>query len=168
MASTTADPVDTKIEAEFDKLDLNQNGYLDWSDYQILIDRYKQTARVGDDDRRIRALQAFYQLHWLELLRHADVAEERLSKEQFVTATRGVTSDTSRINVTEAGGHVIFDLIDLNGDGEISADELSRYLEGVWKIKGSESVYSLEELDRDGNQTISREEFVSGIQEHLQ
>ena len=168
MASTTADPVEAKIETEFVKLDLNKDGHLDWSDYEILIDRYRKTSRVGDGDRRIKALRAFYQMHWAELLRHAGVDKDRLSKEQFVSATRKVTEDTSRINVTEAGGHVIFDLIDVDGDGEISADELSRYMQGVWQIKESDASYAMQELDRDGNQSISREEFVSGVRDHLQ
>lgn len=168
MARTTADPVDTKIEAEFDKLDLNHDDHLDWSDYEILIGRYRRTAGVGEDDRRIRALRAFYQMHWLELLRHAGVDGDRLSKDQFVAATRRATSDTSRLDVTESGGHVIFDLIDINGDGEISREELTRYLEGVWQIEESDAMYAFDELDRGGNQAISRDEFVSGIRGHLQ
>jgi Ca2+-binding EF-hand superfamily protein len=167
MASTTTDPVDTKIEAEFAKLDLNHDGYLDWSDYEVLVDRYRQTARVSEDDRRIKALRAFYQMHWLELLRHAGVDRDRLSKDQFIAATRQATSDTSRLDVTEVGGHVIFDLIDANGDGEISKEELTRYLQGVWQVDEAEAMYGFEALDRDKNQVISRDEFVSGIHEHL-
>ena len=55
MAGRTANLAETKIKSEFDKLDLNHDGYLDWSDYETLIDRYKRTARVSDDDRRARA-----------------------------------------------------------------------------------------------------------------
>jgi len=167
MAGTTADPVDTKIESEFHKLDLNHDGYLDWSDYEILIGRYKKTARVSEDDRRTRALRAFYQMHWLELLRYAGVEGDRLSKDQFVAATRLATTDTSRLNVAEVGGHVIFDLIDTNGDGEISKEELTHYLRGVWQIDGSDAMYDFDALDRDGDSVISRDEFVGGIHEHL-
>ena len=168
MAGKTADLVDTKIESEFDKLDLNHDGYVDWSDYETLIERYKRTARVGSDDRRARALRAFYEMHWLELLRHAGVDGNRLSKAQFVTATRLATTDTSRLNVAEVGAHVIFDLIDANGDGEISKDELSRYLQGVWQINESDAMYSFDALDLNRDSVISRDEFVTGIHEHLQ
>ena len=168
MAGRTANLADTKIKSEFDKLDLNHDGYLDWSDYETLIDRYKRTARVSDDDRRARALHAFYQMHWLELLRHAGVDGDRLSKDQFVAATRLATTDASRVNVAEVGGHVIFDLIDADGDGQISKDELARYLKGVWQIDQSDAMYSFAELDRNGDGVISRDEFVGGIHEHLQ
>ncbi|HET6291270.1 MAG TPA: hypothetical protein VFG15_31575, partial [Amycolatopsis sp.] len=69
MASRTADPADVMLEAEFDKLDLDHDGHLEWSDYETLIDRYRQTAGVTGDDRRIRAVRAFYEMHWMELLR---------------------------------------------------------------------------------------------------
>lgn len=167
MASRTADPVDVVIEAEFDKLDLNHDGQLEWSDYETLIDRYRQTARVSENDRRIRELRAFYQMHWMELLRHADVEGDRLSKGQFVGATRLATTDTSRINVAQVGGHVIFDLVDADGDGDISKDELTRYLQGVWQIDESEAMYSFDALDANKDGMISRAEFVNGIQEVL-
>jgi Ca2+-binding EF-hand superfamily protein len=115
----------------------------------------------------LQALRGFYQLHYAELLRHADVAAGELTKSQFVGATRSLTADTSRINAAEAGGHLIFDLIDTNGDGTISQDELTHYLTTVWKIDESEAVYNLEELDTDGDSRISRQEFVRGIQFHL-
>ncbi|OLZ52377.1 hypothetical protein BS329_13705 [Amycolatopsis coloradensis] len=167
MASRTADPVDVVIEAEFDKLDLDHDGQLEWSDYETLIDRYRQTAGVGEDDRRIRELRAFYQMHWMELLRHAQVEGHHLSKGQFVGATRLASSDTSRINVAQVGGHVIFDLVDADGDGEISHEELGRYLQGVWQIDQSDANFSFDALDANKDGRISRAEFVDGIQEVL-
>ncbi|HET6291283.1 MAG TPA: EF-hand domain-containing protein, partial [Amycolatopsis sp.] len=105
--------------------------------------------------------------HWMELLRHADVEGHRLSKSQFVAATRLAATDASRVNVAQVGGHVIFDLIDANGNGEISKEELSRYLRGVWQIDESEGIYDFDALDANKDGTISRDEFVNGIQEVL-
>jgi len=163
---TTAD-VDTKIETEFDNLDLNRDGKLDWSDYETLLGRYEQATGTGPEDRRLQALRGFYQLHYAELLRHAGVTSGELTKSQFVSAMRSLTADTTRINAAEAGGHLIFDLIDINGDGTISQDELSHYMTTVWKIDKSEGVYNLSVLDTDGDAQISRQEFVRGIQFHL-
>lgn len=168
MTGTTADPVEMKIEYEFDKLDGNRDGYVEWSDYDELVGRYKQTASVGDDDRRVRALEAFYRMHWLELMRHADVHEDRLSKEQFVTATRLATSDENRIKVHEVGAHVIFDLMDVDGDDSISKEELTRFLDHVWQIDETDAMYSLDALGADSGRMISREEFVGGINDHLE
>ncbi|WP_406640238.1 EF-hand domain-containing protein [Amycolatopsis sp. WGS_07] len=167
MTSAPADSVDALIEAEFDKLDLNHDGRLDWADYEILIDRYRKTAGVNDDDRRIQELRAFYQLHWLELLRHSGASGDRLSRNEFVEATRRTTGDANRLDAAKVGGHVIFDLVDADGDGSISRDELGRYLQGVWQIDQSDPRYDFDALDTNKDGVISREEFVSGIQEIL-
>ncbi|MGB3444781.1 MAG: hypothetical protein WBA97_39090 [Actinophytocola sp.] len=156
-----------KIEYEFDKLDGNRDGYVEWSDYDALVGRYKKVASVKEDDRRVRALEAFYRMHWLELLRHADTHEDRLSKDQFITATRLATSDENRLNVSDVGAHVIFDLIDVDADGAISKKELTRFLDHVWKIDQTDAMYSLDALGANGGRMISRDEFVSGISEHL-
>lgn len=168
MASTTTDSVDTMIEAEFDKLDLNHDGRLEWADYEILIDRYRKTAGVSEDDRRIRELRAFYQMHWMELLRHSGVDGDGLSKGEFVAATRRAADDTNRMDSAKVGGHVIFDLVDADGDGSISKEELGRYLRGVWQIDQSDPRYDFDALDANKDGVISRDEFVSGIQEVLQ
>ena len=168
MTGTTTGPVDAWFDSEFDTLDFNHDGYIDWSDYETLIGRYIQTAQIREGDRRAQALRAFYQMYWGELLRHADVEAGRLSKDQFVDATRRATNDTSRVNFTECGGHVIFDLIDINGDDQISKEELTRHLQGVWRTEDHEVMNALTALDRDGNKVISRKEFVGGIHDYFQ
>jgi Ca2+-binding EF-hand superfamily protein len=168
MAGKTADPIEMKIVYEFDKLDGNHDGYVEWSDYDTLVNRYKKTAKVKENDRRVRALEAFYRMHWLELLRHADTHEDRLSRTQYVTATRLATSDESRLKVSEVGAHVIFDLMDVDGDGSISNEELTSFLDNVWKIDKADTVYGLGALGADRGRMISRDEFVNGVNEHLE
>jgi Ca2+-binding EF-hand superfamily protein len=168
MAGKTADPIEMKIVYEFDKLDGNHDGYVEWSDYDALVNRYKKTAKVNENDRRVRALEAFYRMHWLELLRHADTHEDRLSRTQYVTATRLATSDESRLKVSEVGAHVIFDLMDVDGDGAISNEELTSFLDHVWKIDKTDAVYGLDALGTNRGRKISRDEFVNGVNEHLE
>ncbi|WP_330236460.1 EF-hand domain-containing protein [Streptomyces sp. NBC_00566] len=167
MTTTAQDVISVKLERSFDALDANQDGYLDWSDYQKLADRYIQAYRLGKDDRRARALQTFCQIYWLELLRHAGVDADRLSKEQFVTANRLAVIDTSRLNVTEGGGHAIFDVIDVDGDNEISKDEFARFLRDVWRSDAPDAMDSFAKLDTDGDGTISRYEFIRAVREHF-
>lgn len=169
MSSTTSDIVATKLGLSFDTLDANNDGHLDWSDYQALIDRYVQTYKVGKDDRRTRALEAFCQMYWLELLRHAGVQGNRpLTRDQFITANRLATIDTSRLNVVEGAGNVIFDFIDVDGDGEISKDEFARYLRDVWQIDAPDAMDTFTKLDTDGDGSISRQEFIRSAREYLQ
>ncbi|MGZ9934980.1 EF-hand domain-containing protein [Streptomyces sp. NC-S4] len=167
MTAAAQDIVTVKLERTFETMDANQDGYLDWTDYQKLADRYIKAYKLGKDDRRARALQTFCQIYWLELLRHAGVDGDRLTKEQFVTANRLAVIDTSRLNVTEGGGHAIFDVIDVDGDNEISKDEFARFLRDVWKIDAPEAMDVFAKLDTDGDGAISRHEFIRAVREHF-
>ncbi|MCE7080059.1 EF-hand domain-containing protein [Streptomyces sp. ST2-7A] len=167
MTTTAQDIITVKLEREFDSMDANHDGYLDWSDYQRLADRYIQAYRLDRNDRRARALQTFYQIYWLELLRHAGVDSDRLTKDQFVTANRLAVIDTSRLNVTEGGGHAIFDVLDIDGDNEIGKDEFVRFLRDVRRSDSPDAMEVFTRLDTDGDGTISRHEFIRAIREHF-
>ncbi|MET9887631.1 EF-hand domain-containing protein [Streptomyces sp. NPDC006430] len=167
MTIAAQDVITTKLERSFDAWDANHDGYLDWTDYQKLADRYIQAYKLDKTDRRARALQTFCQIYWLELLRHAGVDGDRLTKDQYVTANRLAVIDTSRLNVTEGGGHAIFDVIDVNGDNEISKDEFARFLRDVWKSDAPDAMDSFTQLDTDGDGAISRHEFIRAIREHF-
>ncbi|WP_328315738.1 EF-hand domain-containing protein [Streptomyces sp. NBC_00388] len=167
MTTTAQDVITAKYERAFDTMDANRDGFLDWTDYQRLADRYIEAYRLGKDDRRARALQSFSQIYWLELLRHSGVDGDRLTKGEFVTANRLAAIDTSRLNVTEGAGHAIFDVIDVNGDNEISKDEFARALRDVWRIDAPDAMDSFMRLDTDGDGAISRQEFIRAIREHF-
>ncbi|MGC3004362.1 EF-hand domain-containing protein [Streptomyces sp. G35A] len=167
MNSAMQDIITIKLERTFDEMDANKDGYLDWTDYQKLADRYIQGYGLSRDDRRARALQTFCQIYWLELLRHAGVDGDRLTKEQFVLANRLAVIDTSRLNVTEGGGHAIFDIVDADGDNEISKDEFARLMRDVWKDNSPEVMDLFLKLDTDGDGAISRHEFIRAVREHF-
>jgi Ca2+-binding EF-hand superfamily protein len=167
MTTMVNDVITTKLERQFDSLDANHDGNLDWSDYQKLADRYTQAYRLDKSDRRARALNSFCQIYWLELLRHAGVDSDRLTRDQFVTANRLAAIDTSRLNVAEGGGHAIFDVIDVDGDNEISRDEFARFLRDVWKSDAPDAMDSFTRLDTDGDGVISRHEFIRAVREHF-
>ncbi|CAL9676865.1 EF-hand domain-containing protein [Streptomyces sp. enrichment culture] len=167
MTTTAEDLITAKLERNFDALDANHDGYVDGSDYQALGDRYIQAYKLQKDDRRARAIQTFCQIYWLELLRHAGVQADKLTKEQFVTANRLAVIDTSRLNVTEGGGHAIFDVIDVDGDNEITKDEFARFLRDVWKSDAPDAMEAFTKLDTDGDGAISRYEFIRAVREHF-
>ncbi|MEV7087867.1 EF-hand domain-containing protein [Streptomyces sp. NPDC093085] len=185
--TTAAQPlVTTKLERQFDALDADRDGTLEWSDYQSLCDRYLTAYRLTKDDHRARGLQAMLQMNWTELLRHAsagagegasegevasegahrDRDPERLTKDQFVEAARLASFDTSRFNVAEGSGHAIFDVIDADGDNEISGEEFGRLVKDVWKSEAPGTMEAFHRLDTDGDGVISRQEFIRAMREY--
>ncbi|WP_367127545.1 EF-hand domain-containing protein [Saccharothrix sp. HUAS TT1] len=167
MTATVQDVITAKLERAFDTLDANQDGFLDWSDHQALADRYVAAYRLGRDDRRARALYSFFQAYWLELLRHSAVDGDRLTKAEFVQANRIASVDTSRLNVVDGAGHVMFDVVDVDGDNEMSKDEFARCMNDVWQITAPDAMRSFTAMDTDGDGVISRHEFVRAIREHF-
>lgn len=167
MTVAAQDIMTVKLERTFHEMDANHDGYLDWSDYQQLADRYIQAYGLSKDDRRARALQTFCMVFWLELLRHANVDGDRLTQDQFVMANRLAVLDTSRLNVTESGAHAIFDIVDADGDGEITKEEFARFLRDVWKFQSPEAMDLFAKMDTDGDGAISRYEFLRVVREQF-
>lgn len=167
MGTAAPDIIATKLGRSFAALDSDHDGHLDWADYQRLADRYLTAYHLGPDDRRARALHAFFQAYWLELLRHADVQGDRLSRDQYVDAVRRASADTSRLNVADGLGHVLFDVIDVNGDNEISREEYTRFLTDVWAIEEADALQAFRTLDTSGDDTVSRPEFLRAIRQYF-
>lgn len=166
MSTATQDTVAAKLERQFDALDVDQDGFLSWTDYETLGRRYLDAYKVDKDDRRAHAILAMTQMHWVELLRHAAVDADRLTKEQYVTATRLLAVDTSRFQMIDGSSHAIFDLVDADGDNEISRQEFGRMLREVWKSDAPEALQAFDTLDTDGDGAISRVEFIRSVREH--
>ncbi|WP_225799333.1 EF-hand domain-containing protein [Streptomyces sp. NK15101] len=167
MTSTTADLVRQKIERSFDLMDVNTDGYVDWTDYQQLVDRYIANLPLGRNDPRAGGIQAFYQMYWYELLRHAQANGQRLTKEQYVEANRLASIDTSRLNMVEGSAHAIFDCADVNGDNQLSKEEFETFLGKVWKVSQVDAIETFHKMDLDGDGSISRQEFVRAAHEHF-
>ncbi|MGV9774421.1 EF-hand domain-containing protein [Streptosporangium sp. NPDC003464] len=167
MTSTAPDVVRLKIERAFDTMDANNDGYVDWSDYQQLVDRYISVFQLGRNDPRAGGIQAFYQMYWQELLRHAAPNGQRLTKDAFIEANRLASVDTSRLNIVEGYGHAAFDCIDVNGDNEISKEEFETFLRKVWKISQPDAIETFHKLDLDGDGHISRREFIRAAHEYF-
>lgn len=167
MTASERDVIAAKFERAFESVDTDHNGYADWSDYRKLVERYLESLGIGKDDPRARALYAFREAYWRELLRHAGVDGDRLTKDQYVSANRLAGTDTTRLDVIEGAGHAVFDIIDADGDGRIGRDETARFLKDVWKIDVSQAADAFARLDTDGDGAITRQEFTRAMREHF-
>ncbi|MDV9193095.1 EF-hand domain-containing protein [Streptomyces sp. SR27] len=166
MSTAVSDPTTVKYERQFDLLDADGDAIVTWSDYQKLVDRFVGSYGISKDDRRARALQAGYQMAWLELLRHSGSDGDRLTKDQFVAASRLAVVDTSRLNVVEGLAHAMFDLIDSNYDNEVDKEEFHTYVTKVWRVDSPEAMEAFVRLDTDGDGCISRSEFIRAQREY--
>ncbi|MFI5924303.1 EF-hand domain-containing protein [Streptomyces anulatus] len=166
MTTTVQDVVQLKLERQFDALDADNDGYLDWSDFQQLVDRFVSVFELGKNDPRAGGIQAFYQLYWQELIRHAQPDGQKLSKGDFIQGSRLLSVDTSRLNVVEGWGQATFDCMDTNGDNEVTKEEFEKFQKKVWKISQPD-IETFNMLDLDGDGYISRQEFIRATREYF-
>ncbi|WP_329359708.1 EF-hand domain-containing protein [Streptomyces anulatus] len=163
MATVTADAITIKLDQMFDATDTDNDGYVDWSDYERLVDDYLRTYKIDKSDRRAQSLLSAYRMQWTELQRHAQ-GVDRLSKEQYRHANNAVSMDTSRFNLVEGVPQAIFDIMDVDGDSAISKAEFKQFLE-VWSITDPSAMDSFAQLDTDGDGAISRQEFIGAFRD---
>lgn len=168
MTTAAIHPITVKIDRMFQAVDGNGDGYAEWSDFDRIASRYLSAYKIAKDDRRALALRAAYQMYWMELLRHADVPAnvpaDRLTKEQFQQAVRALAVDTSRFNMVEGASHAVFDIMDVDGDNEISKTEFNQYLR-AWDVTDPSAMDMFSMLDTDGDGYISRQEFIRATRE---
>lgn len=162
---TAADAIDRKLKQLFNAMDTNTDGYVEWADYQRLVDRYLTAFKIDKDQRKGQTLQVTYQMYWLELLRHAD-RSQRLSKDEYIAANRAASVDTSRFNMVEGVPHAIVDIMDIDDDNEITREEFAQFLK-AWEITAPNAMDTFTALDTDGDGRISRQQYVQSVREFL-
>jgi hypothetical protein len=157
------DPIAVKLGYLFGASDTDQDGFVDWSDYERLISRYLDGYGIAAEDGRAHALRTAYQKYWAELLSNVK-GVERLSMEQFVAANQAAGVDRSRFTMADAVPQAIFDVMDTDGDDAISKPEYKVFLQ-AWGVSDLEALNVFLELDTDDDGRISRSEFVGAIRD---
>jgi Ca2+-binding EF-hand superfamily protein len=159
MTATANAPIDMKLQRQFCALDSDQDGYIDWSDYERMLQRYRNAYALEESDHKIQALRDGYAALWRELL-HRVPDQQRLSAPQYVAASQDVRS--SQFDRAKHVSHAVFDIMDVDGDGEITREEFSRLLE-VWGVTTPEAMQTFDRMDANGDGVISRQEFLDAV-----
>ena len=124
---TATDAIHLKLKQLFNAMDTNNDGYVEWADYQRLVDRYLAEFKIDKNQRKGQTLRVTYQMYWLELLRHAN-RSELLSRDEYIAANRAASVDTSRFNMVEGIPHAIVDIMDIDDDNEISKEDFAQFM----------------------------------------
>ncbi len=166
MDTVPAAPITERFGRLFDALDSDDDGFVTWTDYQRLVERYVHGYGLAPQERRAQAVRVSYQMLWQELLRHSGVEEERLGREAFVGAMHAAAEDRSRFNAAEGVAEAVFDLLDTDGDDRISREEFLRYT-GALGAGAADAEERFAGVDTDEDGFISRQEFVLSAREYL-
>ncbi|MBW4719848.1 EF-hand domain-containing protein [Saccharothrix obliqua] len=135
----------------FRAMDANDDGYLERADFEALTERW---AGIRDGDgTRLRELV----MNWWDTLRSAS-DENRDDRVTFDELLSVVDNLGTMLDLVVATAESMFEAVDEDGDGEISAPEYGRLIR-AWTGADTPTDAVFARLDLDGDGHISKGEF---------
>jgi Ca2+-binding EF-hand superfamily protein len=147
-----------KTTLVFAAMDVDLDGFLDQDDFAALAARWTVNRGLAPDSPTADRLSAIMTGWWETLLAASDSArDDKVTLDEVLLVVDQLSADTAPVAATAAA---MFEAIDANGDGRISAAEYRELIETWTGVSAdTDEIFSLLDLDGDGH--ISREEFVT-------
>lgn len=153
-----------KILHKFELLDLDDNGLIEYADFQRVVEGLAAAREWNREDPRYQRLLTTNQNLWMALQKHCDADDDGSITPQEWLDYHGQALHSSRemdrvipgfANTLDAFTAFIHDLLDADGDGVVTEED---YLE-LSRAQGLDDVDALRifdaiDEDRDGNLTL--------------
>ena len=138
--------------------DVNKDGYISMADFDLLVQRYKD---MGTPEEHLKKISEFFTRTFSDF----GMTDEsvKLTYDQFAAGLAGLSKnqdENARIGVFKT----MFEIIDSDGNGEISYGEWVNYYKAVG-IDTKHARASFDAMDTDHNGTISDKEFAAYVNE---
>jgi Ca2+-binding EF-hand superfamily protein len=143
-----------KIAGVFDAMDADDDGFLDKGDFAALTARWTSIRGPGDHIRLAEIMMGW----WATLLAASDRdRDERVSLDEVLLVVDRLGTMPEAVKGT---AEAMFEAIDEDGDGRISAQEYRRLIEAMsGRATDTDTIFPL--LDRDGDGHLSLREFIA-------
>ncbi len=144
-----------KTALVFGAMDVDTDGFLTESDFAALTTRWTANHGLAPDSASAERLSAIMMGWWETLLAASDANRDgRVTLDEVLTVVDDLAADTAPVVATATA---MFEAVDANGDGRISAAEYQELIE-TWTGQPADTVFEL--LDADGDGYLSLAEFV--------
>lgn len=157
-----------KLEKMFAMLDLNRDGRVEAGDFARRVEAVARMRGWADDSPEYRRNRDFAMDEWENLRESAEVDEAgAVTLPAFLRYAEIFLGDRDGVRAYARGDvQLLFDAMDTDADGRISADEYRAYLEvcGL-DAAGADSFFAHADLDADGR--ITRAEMTHAVEEFL-
>lgn len=156
-----------KLERKFRIFDANGDGFVQRDDFDIIIENLHKMRNLTADSDEAKAISEQYLEYWNALRKFADENEDhQVSLEEWLEYHDAaiefemILKEHGEQGTLQPFADVLFQLIDRNGDGRISAEEYREFL-SVYKLDASAADQAFEHLDQHQNGFLTREEMAS-------
>ncbi len=158
LASMASDFQRRKISVVFGAMDADEDGYLTESDFRALTARWLD-VRGTDGGSPEGGKLAAIMMGWWATLR--DASDRDRDGKVSLDEVLGVVDELPRMPGAVTGtASAMFEAVDENGDGTISAAEYRRMIE-AWSGTATATAEAFELLDTDGDGRLSHDEFAT-------
>ncbi|MFK0247875.1 EF-hand domain-containing protein [Amycolatopsis azurea] len=143
-----------KISGVFAAMDVDGDGFLQEYDFQALADRWARRRGPGD----AQSLTGIMLSWWTTLLAASDIdRDDKVTLDEVLLVVDKLPGMPEAVTAT---ADAMFEAIDENGDGLISAAEYRQLIE-VWNGRPTDTDATFPLLDSDGDGMLSRDEFAA-------
>ena len=144
----------------FKRVDLNNDGYLDQSDYENRAQQVAGNLGYSEDSPECNKLKDDYIAIWNEIKSKADQnGDGKVTLDEYLAfADSGYSQDDLLEKTSIRLSDSLFDILDENKDGFLSPEEFKK-LDKTFQNNTSKAEELFNMLDANGDGKISQEEF---------
>lgn len=160
-----------KLERKFHVFDANGDGFVQREDFDIIIDKLLQLRGLSTDSTAGGAVRDQYLDYWMTLQRFADAnRDQRVSLAEWMEyhdaalEFEKVLEEQGEEGTLQPFAEVLFQMLDTNGDGQVSADEYCEFLQ-AYKLDENAARQTFQHLDERNNGFITLEELFGLVEQ---
>lgn len=147
-----------KVSGVFDAMDANADGFLEEADFRALTDRWiglRGCAPGSEEHNRLTEIMMGW---WAVLLAASDTnRDNKVTLAEVLAVVDQLGTMTDAVNAT---AHAMFEAIDADADGRISAAEYRQLIE-TWNGRETDTDEIFPLLDLDGDGYVTESEFTA-------
>ena len=151
-----------KMRTRLVRLDVNKDGKISAKDFELISDRIIELGKLNEEQAK-KVREGMEGSKWASYMNFDKGISFTAS--QFTDFFLSRTPEEAEAFTAE-GHNPIFDAIDTDDDGWISAEEFGVFLKaGAPALTDEEVQHSFDTIDKNKNKRISREEFLAAAKD---